>query len=149
MIQGKTANVLIQPTVITSSTKTKAVIGVPNKAENTAAIPAKIMPFTIDLGSFKRYAILLAILPPSCKAAPSLPEEPPPRWVRTVPIKIVGAMAMGNLSPFSAATKMPSVPLSPGLNFAYINAITAPKTGSVYNTHGFSPLNSVTKSTAR
>ncbi len=43
----------------------------------------------------------LATLPPSCTAVPSLPAEPPTKWVNTVVMRMNGAMRSGTPPPGS------------------------------------------------
>ena len=87
------------PTLTTSMEKIAAAMGVPNRAEKAALIPHMVMiclSFSSNLNSFP---ISFPILPPSCRAAPSRPDEPPRRWVINVETKIKGAIRRGSLSP--------------------------------------------------
>ena len=78
--------------------KQQAVTGVPNKAENNPLIPH----ITARCISFSSRRITEPTaeprLPPSCKAAPSLPAEPPKRWVTAVLKNISGAIIHGTFS---------------------------------------------------
>ena len=57
-------------------------------AANTALIPHIITRLESFSSSFKSSPDFAPMLPPSCKAAPSRPAEPPVRWVSTVPRKM-------------------------------------------------------------
>ena len=74
----------------TSREKTPAAMGVPKRAANTALMPHMVAILRSFSSSFKSLPRTLPMLPPSCRAAPSRPEEPPTRWVRTVEMKISG-----------------------------------------------------------
>ena len=90
------------PTLITSIGKKTAASGVPKIAEKAALIPHIII---IRLSSSLNFKNLSLPSPaaselPSCKAAPSLPTEPPKRWVVIVETKIRGAIT-GGISSFA------------------------------------------------
>ena len=83
---------------MTSIAKIAAVSGVPNSAENRP-----LMPHITAIGRSLSFSLIslpkkLPMQPPSCKAAPSRPAEPPKRWVITVDMKITGASSIGTLS---------------------------------------------------
>ena len=99
---GSSAAVQNRPTLTTSTAKTQAAIGVPNTAAKTAPMPHIVR--ICRSRSLRRNSRpkSVAMLPPSCKAAPSRPAEPPSRCVTTVPRKIAGASRIE--TPFSART---------------------------------------------
>ena len=61
--------------------KMPAARGVPNRPEKPAAMPHIVMVRRSRWLSLNCRPIKLAMEPPICRAAPSLPEEPPVRWV--------------------------------------------------------------------
>ena len=63
----------------TSKEKTAAATGVPKSAEKQALIPHIIAIFVSFSSYFATFARKLPREPPICKAAPSLPAEPPNR----------------------------------------------------------------------
>ena len=77
----------------------EAAIGVPNSDEKAALIPHIIITCLSFSSKRKIFPRELPILPPICKAAPSLPAEPPKKCVISVDINIKGAMRNGSLSP--------------------------------------------------
>ena len=86
------------PILATSIGKNTAAIGVPNIAEKAALIPhIIIMRFSSSL-NFSHLILLspAAAALPSCKAAPSLPTEPPKACVIRVDTKISGAITTGS-----------------------------------------------------
>ena len=83
------------PTLTTSMEKTAAAMGVPNRAEKAALIPHIIMTRLSFSSIRKTFPRKFPMLPPSCRAAPSRPAEPPNRWVRIVAVKIRGAVLRG------------------------------------------------------
>ena len=88
----------IIPTLATSIGKKTAAIGVPKIAEKAALMPHMIiMRFSssLSLSHFILFKPAAAALP-SCKAAPSLPTEPPNTCVIRVDIKIRGAITTGS-----------------------------------------------------
>ena len=63
---------------------TAAAMGVPNRAENPALMPHITRIRWLSSSSRRRLPSFLPMEPPSCKAAPSLPAEPPQSWVKVV-----------------------------------------------------------------
>ena len=87
--------------------KMAAVMGVPNSPEKAADMPH----MTMILRSFSSRWIFLPtqapMEPPSWRAAPSRPAEPPTRWVMTVERKMRGAVRsfMGSCSRTATSTR--------------------------------------------
>ena len=88
----------------------------------------------------------LPIEPPTCNAAPSLPAEPPKRWVIIVEIIISGATRAGTSSLDCIADITRLVPLEADLPARlYINTIIIPDKGSKNRILGLASLKEVTK----
>ena len=80
--------------------------------------------------SFKTLPKRLPRLPPSCRAAPSRPAEPPPNWVRMVLTKINGPVVGVIFSLEEMASMTMLVPLFPSsLKVRYSQTIRRPETG--------------------
>ena len=77
--------------LMTTMANTVAVRGVPNKAEKNAAMPAMVAVRRSRSSRLKRFPAWRPMVPPICKAAPSRPALPPPRWVSTVLINMTGS----------------------------------------------------------
>ena len=100
------------PTLTTSMAKTAAVSGAPNRAEKAAAMPHITMMRSSFSSRRKRRPAQAAREPPSWRAAPSRPAEPPHRWVRAVAAKIRGAVRSRRGPASRTATSTRSVPRS-------------------------------------
>lgn len=96
---GTRAEYCIIPTLITSIENTAAAIGVPKSAEKQALIPHMIVIFVSLVSYFAIFAKKFPNEPPICNAAPSLPAEPPVRWVRAVLTIMRGVIRNGTRSP--------------------------------------------------
>ena len=82
----------------TSIENIAAAMGVPNNAEKHALM-LHIIIIRVSLSSnLRSFAKKLPIEPPTCSAAPSLPAEPPKRWVIIVETIISGATLAGTSS---------------------------------------------------
>ena len=79
--------------------KTAAVTGVPKTALKRADMPHMVISFPDSSFRCSARLKLEAMPAPMISAAPSLPAEPPQRWVRTVPAKMRGMMPRGMESP--------------------------------------------------
>ena len=77
--------------------------------------------------------------PPICRAAPSRPALPPPRWVRTVAIKITGTSSTGTFFPKCTDSMTALVSLPSTFVTRYSPAIIRPSAGSRYRIHGCWP----------
>ena len=69
------------------------------------------------------------MLPPIFSAAPSLPAEPPVRWVNVVEMKISGASFQFMCSLARIALSTILVPRLSGAQVLYIKMVTRPATG--------------------
>lgn len=89
----------------------------------------------------------LPMLPPNCKAAPSLPAEPPNRWVINVEVKISGAIRSGILSLEWMAESTRLVPVScSSWSRRYSHTMSIPPRGRKKISQGWASRSSVTNS---
>ena len=96
------------PTLTTSMENTAAASGVPKRAAKAADMPHMVMVRWSFSSRRIQVPSLEEIEPPSWRAAPSRPEEPPVRWVSTVARKMRGAVRrrMGAFSRTAMRTKL-------------------------------------------
>ena len=98
------------PTLTTSMAKIAAAMGVPKRAAKPALMPQRVIMCISLMSSRKSRPRVCPKLPPSCKAAPSRPAEPPNRWVITVAVKIKGAVFQETVSRERTENSTISVP---------------------------------------
>ena len=116
---------------------TAAVSGVPNRAENTALMPQRVARGRSFSPRCSSRPVVCPMPPPICKAAPSRPALPPPKWVSTVDTKITGTSSTGTFFPkctdsITALVSFPSTFVT-----RYSPAMITPSTGSKYSTQGW------------
>ena len=97
-----------------SSTKIVAATGVPNSAENSAAMPQSWKMRRLSFSGFTMRDIATPMEPPNWSAAPSRPAEPPVRCVSAVEMKIAGAIRMDTPSWVCTVLMISSVPMDRG-----------------------------------
>ena len=90
--QGSSAAYCIEPTSTTSSVKIVAASGVPKMAENAPAMPHIVIKRQSRFSKCSALPSCPDTLPPSSRAAPSRPLDPPNRCVATVEKKMSGAV---------------------------------------------------------
>ena len=100
------------PTQMTSMLNTAAVSGVPNKAANTALMPASTITRWLLRSSRIFSPSQPPMLPPICSAAPSRPALPPSRWVMKVAMMMSGVSRRGARLPCWALSSTALVPRS-------------------------------------
>lgn len=107
-----------------------AAIGVPKRAEKQALIPHIIIILVSLSSKCNILAIKLPKEPPTCRAAPSRPAEPPQRCVSSVDIIIRGATRTGTsaLDWIAVITRLVPVFLSSCVKW-YIRTIIIPAAG--------------------
>ncbi len=122
---------------VTSMEKIAEVTGVPNRAEKAALMPHMVKMRASFSSRCKILPNFAARLPPSCNAAPSLPADPPKRWVKSVVAKISGAVLNESFSFVRTGINTKFVPRSllipPHL---YSAVIKTPPTGKSQTSHG-------------
>ena len=107
---GASAGAKLPPTCATVTAKSAEAIGVPNSAENSAAMPHTAAHRRPAGDCFSQLPMVQPMLPPICRAAPSRPAEPPHRWVSTAPRKMAGVKASGRGLPCCTVRNTSSVP---------------------------------------
>ena len=91
-------------------------------------------------------ATLLVSVPPICTAVPSLPAEPPEKWVSRVNINVRNASLLGTLTPSFALCIIRLLPLEDSPPYLlYTKAVSIPESGKNHMQYGKNSLNTEDK----